>query len=120
VTGQYPSKITVVSYSFKQKRFEELHSTALRWPSERFDYAGIDPDASTGFDLQTSSNGEQANSVVPFQTDPYGCSSDILQEKRTARNPFSRTPPYELTCPEMKQLLNWCGPDLISQSLVPW
>ena len=120
VTGHYPAKITVVSYSFKERRFKQLHAAAIRWPKEQFHYVGIDPDPSTGFDLQASSEGEQTNSVVPFESDPYGCNSQVLQRKRIDRNPFSRTPPYELTCPEMKILLKYCGPELISSSEVPW
>jgi len=120
VTGHYPKKITVVSFSFKQRRFEELHAIALRWPMDAFQYVGIDPDASTGFDLGSSAEGEKTNSAIPFESDPYGCHTQILQEKRQQRNPFSRTPPYELTCPEMKELLKWCGPDIISSVNVPW
>ena len=45
---------------------------------------------------------------------------DILQQKRKERNPFSRLAPYELTCPEMKTLLHWCGPELISEQELPW
>lgn len=120
LTGHYPKKITVVSYSFKEKRFKELHAAAIRWPKTMFSYVGIDPDAGTGFDLVASSNGERTNSLVPFESDPYGCSSQVLQDKRKQRNPFSRTPPYELSCPEMKELLKWCGPDVIPQSQVPW
>jgi hypothetical protein len=44
----------------------------------------------------------------------------VLQEKRRSRNPFSRTPPYELSCPEMKELLHYCGPSLFPREKVPW
>mmetsp|Transcript_5778 Transcript_5778/g.8676 ORF Transcript_5778/g.8676 Transcript_5778/m.8676 type:complete len:358 (-) Transcript_5778:229-1302(-) len=120
VTGHYPRRITVVSYSFKKRRFEELHAAAIQWPSSKFDYVGIDPDASTGFDLVASSEGERTNSALPFESDPYGCNSQILQDKRKQRNPFSRTPPYELTCPEMRELLKWCSTNIIPSSKVPW
>ncbi len=120
VTGSYPRKISLVSFSFKRQRFETLHVGALVWPLDRFYYVGIDPPSSTGFDLQLSSEGERINSLVPFQSDPYGCHSDILQNKRRERNPFVRRAPYELTCPDMKDLLHWCGPELISKDLVPW
>jgi len=120
VTGAYPTKISVVSFSFKQQRFETLHAGALQWASNRFHYVGVDPPASTGFNLEESTKGERQNSLIPFQTDPYGCHTDILQQKRKERNPYQRTAPYPLTCPEMKELLSWCGPDLISRSQVPW
>ena len=44
VTGHYPSRITVVGYTMKRRRFEELHRAALRWPSldKRWNYVGIE------------------------------------------------------------------------------
>ena len=50
----------------------------------------------------------------------YGCGDAALVKKRTNRNPFKRTIPYELACPEMKDLLHWCGPELFDVSQVPW
>ena len=50
----------------------------------------------------------------------YGCGDAALVKKRTNRNPFKRTIPYELACPEMKDLLHWCGPELYDVSQVPW
>ena len=48
--------------------------------------------------------------MVPFETDPYGCNSEILHEKRDGRNRCRRRAPYELvTCPEMKSLLTYLG-----------
>jgi len=119
VTGSYPQKITVVSFSFKKNRFEKLHAVAMRWPSDQFLFIGVDPDSSTGFDLESSLKGEQENSALPFKSDPYGCHTS-LRKKRKDRNPFSRTPPYHQTCPELKELMNFCGPALIPTSRVPW
>lgn len=42
VTGHYPKHITVVGYALKEARFTELHRSALRWPVDRWEYAGID------------------------------------------------------------------------------
>ena len=120
VTGHYPKKISAVSYTFKRKRFEELHAAAIRWPIDQFEFVGIDPDSSTGFDLQSSIDGEINHAAILFQSDPYGCHTQLLQNKRKDRNAFSRTAPYELTCPEMKELLHWCGPGIIPSSQVPW
>lgn len=120
VTGNYPETISVVSFTFKRHRFEAMHRKALRWPARKFRYIGIDPPASTGFDLERSTKGELENAAKPFESDPYGCHSEVLQEKRRQRNPFSRTPPYALSCPSMKALLEHCGPDLIDASLIPW
>jgi len=112
--------ITVVSFSFKEGRFKQHHAAALRWPDNQFLYIGVDPDASTGFDLAESTKGETENALKPFETDPYGCNSKVLQEKRNLRNPFARTPPYDLSCPDMKELLHYCGPELIPKAVVPW
>jgi hypothetical protein len=120
ITGRYPESITVVSFTFKQRRFEELHRTALRWPSHAFHYIGLDPPVSTGFDLVKSTTGELENAAKPFESDPYGCHSQVLKEKREQRNPFARTAPYTLSCPSMKPLLEYCGPALIDPSHVPW
>lgn len=120
VTGRYPQRITVVSFSFKQHRFESLHAPALRWPGDRFAYIGVNPPPSTGFDLKRATEGERRNAAAPFETDPYGCHSEVLRNKRETRNPFHRTPPYELSSFEMKELLNFCGPGLIPVDKVPW
>jgi len=119
ITGSYPQKITVASFSFKQTRFESLHARALKWPVEQFNYVGVDPPPETGFSLERSEQGERENAAKPFETDLYGCNSPVLQKKRLDRNPFHRTAPYELSCPEMKDLLHWCGSDLFPGSL-PW
>ena len=44
VTEHYPSKITVVGYAFKRRRYTELHSRAIRWPQNAgfWKYVGID------------------------------------------------------------------------------
>lgn len=54
-TGRYPSKITVVGYDFKRRRFEELHRAAMRWPNSKFEYVGIDAE---GEDLDVARAGE--------------------------------------------------------------
>jgi hypothetical protein len=44
VSGPYrwPEKITVVGFEMKRRRFEELHRKAIRWPSSKFRYVGVD------------------------------------------------------------------------------
>jgi len=44
----------------------------------------------------------------------------VLQEKRKSRNPFSRTPPYALTCPELGELMKYCGTELFPKEKLPW
>jgi hypothetical protein len=120
ITGAYPTKITVVSFSFKRRRFETIHAPALHWPAHRFAYVGVDPPATTGFNLAEATQGELENAAKPFESDPYGCHSTVLQAKRKSRNPFSRIPPYELSCPDMKELLHYCGTELFPKDQLPW
>lgn len=44
VNGPYrwPEKITVVGFEMKRRRFEELHRKAIRWPTSKFQYVGVD------------------------------------------------------------------------------
>lgn len=118
MTGNYPTKITVVGYDFKKERFEGLHREALRFPSDNFQYVGLH--AGGNFDQAAAESGERSSAVLPYQADPYGCAEGgPLVAKRLQRNPFHRTSPYTLACPEMKELLEWCGPELFAGSL-PW
>jgi len=119
VVGKYPKRITVVGFSFKEFRFASLHRAALRFPPDDFRYVGIEPPRATHFDLAKAELGEKQNSVRPFEADPYGCSNSVLLNKRLARNPFRRTNPYPLSCPELRNLLAWCKPDMFPQPL-PW
>jgi hypothetical protein len=120
ITGTYPKNITVVSFTFKERRFRTLHLPAIQYPPTQFDYVGYDPTSQTGFNLDESTKGELENAAKPFEIDPYGCNSPSLQQKRKERNPFHRQHPYDTSCPGMYELLHYCGPDIISQSQVPW
>jgi hypothetical protein len=51
VVGAYPTKITVVGYTFKAYRFESLHRPALGIEKFNFNYIGIQPDLASKFDL---------------------------------------------------------------------
>ncbi|KAG2217244.1 hypothetical protein INT45_012192 [Circinella minor] len=119
MTGQYPSKITIIGFEFKRKRFQELHMNALRFPLDRFEYIGIDPP----FDLEAASEriaGENANSFGPFTEDLYGCHAPLSQ-KRLDRNPFRRKHPYSLTCPELSNLINYCpNNNALFPGPLPW
>lgn len=115
ITGVYPLRVTMVSFTFKKHRFEQLHAKALHLPD--FRYVGLDSEKT---DLEASRKGEMENAVRYFEKDPYGCFTNELQQKREMRNPFRRTPGYLLSCPEMKELLNWCEPQIIPKENVPW
>ena len=105
----------MVGFSFKETRFKKMHREAIRFPLERFTYVGVDPEGVSGQQLQ---KGELEKSVGPYTRDPYGC-GDELAAKREERNPFHRSHGYFLGCPELRDLLNYCGPDRFPGDL-PW
>lgn len=111
-TSRYPHHITVAGWAFKGPRFD-FHRHALRFPAERFRYAGVnDPDnlnVNLPFELQR---------LQDFRLDPYGASPN-LAAKREARNPFRRFHGYAHTCPELRNLLAHAGPELYEETL-PW
>ncbi|KAH9913471.1 uncharacterized protein BXZ73DRAFT_55524 [Epithele typhae] len=121
-TGRWPARVTVVGYEMKRRRFAELHRAALRWPADRFEYVGIDPD---GEDAATAAQGELQNGYKPYREDLYGCHG-VLLAKRRSRNPFSRFHSYYSSTPEIGPLLNWCpgrpdgGQTEIYPGPLPW
>mmetsp|Transcript_131786 Transcript_131786/g.328649 ORF Transcript_131786/g.328649 Transcript_131786/m.328649 type:complete len:393 (+) Transcript_131786:228-1406(+) len=119
VVGHYPARVTVVSFTFKRRRFEDLHRAALRFPHGRFTFLGLQPPSWSRFDLVEAERGEVENAARSYENDPYGCHTPALAAKREARNPFRRTTPYALSCPDMRTLLAWCGPGLFPHAL-PW
>jgi len=118
VVGRYPEKVTVIGFGFKKKRFTDLHRRAIAFPESNFTYIGLRPQHKN-FDHNKAQDGEKA-AVNGFAQDMYACSTPALAKKRTSRNPFSRTIPYPLACPEMDDLLHWCGPQLFDETKVPW
>lgn len=117
VQGYYPSKISVVGFDFKAKRYTDLHRKAIGYPEGNFTYVGVH--SPSVFDQARAVKGE-ADAWSSFQKDMFGCSDPSLSEKRNKRNPFRRTVPYTLACPEMVDLLRWCGPDAFDVSVLPW
>lgn len=111
LTGHYPTSILVVGYDFKRERFVDEHRLAVRWPSRRFEYVGtpaLTPNAEVG----------EALTIEEFRLDPYGCSGD-LAKKRAARDPFVVGGNTGERCPDMKALIQHCGPELFNGWL-PW
>ena len=121
-TGRYPVKITVVGYEMKRARFSELHRPAIRWPEDKFEYIGVDPE---GEEKTNAAEGEvcsvlayaqvfggpdsmqKQNGYLPYTTDTYGCHSTLLA-KRRQRNQFLRFHSYYTSAPELAPLLSWC------------
>lgn len=117
VAGHYPTRVTVVGFDFKQERFSSLHRRAIGFPAANFSYVGLRPQHSK-FDHAKAARGEK-EVLKSFHLDLYACTA-ALSEKKDVRNPFRRTVPYPLACPELGALLAWCGPELIAASALPW
>lgn len=113
-TSRYPQRVTVVSWAFKEERFD-LHRDAIRFPrsGDRFVFYGVNQPE----DLVAAQKGE-AKAIAAFKEDPYGTGAN-LGKKRADRNPFSRWHPYALSCPELQGILQHTGPALYSGTL-PW
>ena len=116
LVGAYPERVTVVSFGFKRRRFEELHRRALRLPRATFSFVGIDPP-----DLPANvPAAERANSYKEFQADPYGCRDPSLRRKRADRNPFRRSISYPDGCPELAPLIEGCPDGGLYDGPLPW
>lgn len=122
---RYPECITVVSWAFKEERFE-LHRKAIRFPKSRFIFKGVN----NPVDLAGAMKGEQKNAIGPFTRDPYGTEEApknrdpkektvCLGDKRKERNPFNRQHPYEVSCPGLADLLRHSGSGYYDGDL-PW
>ncbi len=111
-TGEYPERVTLVSWAFKEKRFG-LHREAIGFPARRFRYAG--PNNPRELDQALAS---ERNAIEAYTRDPYS-GSDRFQAKRRERNPFRRQNGYGISCPELVALLGYRGPELYSGPL-PW
>ena len=118
VTGNYPSRVIVIGFDFKSKRFTDLHRKAIRFPLRSFSYVGIKPEGNS-FDHSRAVKGEEIV-VDSFNNDMYGCGSKELLKKKEGRNPFVRFHPYFTSCPEIVDLLRWCGPDVYDGKYLPW
>lgn len=119
-TGRYPLNVTVVGLALKQFRFTELHRKALGFPRETFKYVGIDG-VVTNDELK---KGEFVHAVKPFSSDMYGCRGSLLK-KKISRDPMRSSHGiigYQHVCPEMSELLRFCGNEngSIYDGVLPW
>lgn len=120
LVGAYPARVTLVSFSFKQARFEQLHLAALRYPPSCFTFHGTQADGKAEWDASTRD---------AFKADPYGCLSAAqadgtpgngpLAEKKFMRNPFLNHLPYPTGCPELGAVFDYCDTKLFAGPL-PW
>ena len=108
----YPEKVTVVSWAFKEQRFA-LHRDALSFPEKGFVFEGVNNPA----DLTAAVRGEE-RALTLFAADPYGAGEE-LSRKEEERNPFNRTHPYETSNPALTGLLRHTGREKYTGAL-PW
>jgi hypothetical protein len=112
VAGDWPERVTVVSWRFKEERFQ-MHRAAVGWPAERFGYWGVnDPPE------REQAVAAEARNRAAYARDPYSASAEF-RAKKVMRNPFGRRHGYGESCPELRALLGHEGPELFGGAL-PW
>jgi hypothetical protein len=96
--GHYPDAITLVSWKYKENRFN-FHRDSLRIPKKIFHYAGVaDP-----IDIQSALRGEE-ETLRLFRKYKYGNGGELLN-KRMMRDPFNRKHPYRM-CEGLESFFN--------------
>jgi hypothetical protein len=92
VTRKWPARISVVSHEFKRARFLQLHFPSLRFPVERVEFIGIDPEymisGSGCFDVERTEEvrmGEMERGYREWKEDGMGL-GERLRGKRRRRN----------------------------------
>lgn len=112
VTGTWPEDVTLVSWQFKQERFQ-MHREAIGWPEERFRYDGPNnpPDLA-------QAEASERRARERYAADPYS-SGPEFRAKRVERNPFRREHCYRTSCPELVPLFDHQGPAQYRDTL-PW
>ncbi len=110
--GALPSRVVVVGWEFKRRRFE-LHRAALGLPPDRFRYVGANDPPRHDDALR----GELVHGIEPFERDPMGARCP-LADKRRMRNPSRRHHGYLQSCPELRELLVSSEP--LPPDRLPW
>lgn len=117
ISKTYPDIITVVGFDFKSHRFTDIIRKAIKFPESQFHYIGVQPDL-TLFHYENAIHGEQTV-YHSLEQDMYGCNTPELRNKREERDPYKRTIPYTVSCPELSELLSWCESTLYP-GVLPW
>lgn len=131
MVGSYPRRVTVVSYEFKRDRFENLHagmlgmkvigqdssviSTGRGDVVPEFEFVGIP--AEDG-EWESVAKGYEELTKREFEHDGGGCKGE-LKEKREKRGWSRRGTGYSRSCPELKEVMDWCG-DGVYDGYINW
>ncbi|KAK5120642.1 hypothetical protein LTR85_006000 [Meristemomyces frigidus] len=107
LVGRYPQTVTVITHAFKERRFLELHATAVKWPLSKLRVQGINPPF-TLEELEQTQKGESERAHKLFAEDPYGVRSP-LTDKRKARNWLPHMAEGLAVEKEVAELLQWDG-----------
>ena len=102
--------ITIISHDFKKRRFLELHTSAIHWPTKKIYFLGIDPPEDV-VKREVLDAGESKNGYRAFKDDPYGVGT-FLQGKRRTRgweNARVWEPSIANTDNRVLNLLLWSG-----------
>ncbi|KAL8668030.1 MAG: hypothetical protein Q9202_000008 [Teloschistes flavicans] len=127
MTSRPPTHITIISEDFKRQRFLSLHVPAIRYPSDRVTFLGIDPpeEVTPRKELEEA---EREKGFGMWAGDMYGWAEYIrgLREKRGWREEMEG----ELLGPlgkevreEVKRFMEWKGGDSGTQlypGKLPW
>ena len=111
VTGSLPERISVHGFSFKQRRYVNLHRHALDdFPRDRFSYLNGTELRISADMMETLKKSEYENAYSLFERDLHGCSGKLL-EKKVSRDPFHRRSGikgYPHVCPQLKHIFDKC------------
>lgn len=101
IVQENASKVTIVGFEFKRKRFVNYHAAAIDFPSEQIDYLSYEPKpVSNDAKLlkryfEDLDQQEKKNALDLFTVDWYA-TKDPLLKKKLQRNPFQMKPNYQL------------------------
>lgn len=110
--GYYPTFIDFVTFGFKERRFW-MHVEAIKFPKQNVRFFG----PNNPEDLDLALKGEE-KVIQAISKDPYQTNGELLL-KRNARNPHRKQNGYAISCPELKELLNYTGTEIFPGKL-PW
>jgi hypothetical protein len=113
LTGSYPAAVTLVSWGFKEQRFQ-WHRECIRWPERRFEYSAPNNPP----EIEQALRAEHS-AMAKYRADPYSSGAEF-RRKRDERNPFRRQHGYYSSCPELAPLLRFEGPGLYGGAGLPW